>query len=129
MGFAEDLDRDLQTRAEKAFRQLAVEVRDDTKRLVRRQVQYLRVGKRVRVIRSKPGQPPRRETGDYQDSIQSAVTVEADRITASIYTNSKIGVYLEHGTEKMESRPHWSRIYDRWLPKAAKRIGELMYYG
>ncbi|MCC6227533.1 MAG: HK97 gp10 family phage protein [Microthrixaceae bacterium] len=53
-----------------------------------------RDGKRV-VGRSKPGEPPRLETGELRRSIATEVVKEGDRIVGRVGTNKVYGKYLE----------------------------------
>jgi HK97 gp10 family phage protein len=61
---------------------------------------------------SKPGQPPRKQTGQLQGSI----TYEIDpvKMTARVGTNLMHGKYLELGTRKMAKRP--------WLKRAVNEM-------
>jgi HK97 gp10 family phage protein len=61
---------------------------------------------------SKPGQPPRKQTGRLQGSI--TYEIDPAKMTARVGTNLIYGKYLELGTRKMAKRP--------WLKRA---IGEV----
>lgn len=75
-----------------------------------------------KAIRSKPGEPPRREFGNYQRSWQSRSSREGDRISASVGTTSNIGPFLEFGTGRMAARPHASRAAARARADAGPQI-------
>lgn len=56
--------------------------------------------------RSKPGEPPHRDTGDLQASLEvNGPAEQGDMIVASIGTRLAYGAYLEFGTSKMAARP------------------------
>jgi hypothetical protein len=120
--FADDLHREMETRVRKAVNDLAYACAEDVREAVSIEVEYVR-GPRggKRVIRSKPGEAPRKEKGSYINSITSQMN-EGEPISASAYTTSRIGVYLEDGTEKMAPRPHWGPAFRRWSERAAKFI-------
>lgn len=132
MGFADELMDDLQRRKERAFNEFAREVAADLKELIGTPVQQAQVSgsrgrSRRQIVRSKPGEAPRKETGAYQKSIQSAVEPEGNHLAAVIYTTAKVGTYLEEGTRRMDPRPHWITIERKWRPRFAQRIDELMF--
>jgi hypothetical protein len=77
-----------------------------------------------RIIRSKPGEPPRRETGDYRDSWVSEVTEGGSTITGTAGTTSNIGPMLEFGTERMAARPHVAPVVDQLRGNLVPRIQE-----
>ncbi len=59
-----------------------------------------------RVIRSKPGEPPRREFGNYRASWETRDARSGDEITGTAGTTSNLGPWLERGTSRMAARPH-----------------------
>ena len=60
--------------------------------------------------RSRPGEPPRRQTGAFQASLQ--VHVEDWGLSLGS-TNGKLARWLEEGTKKMKPRPHREPTLDR----------------
>lgn len=74
------------------------------------------------VIRSEPGEPPRRESGDYQGSIRHVTERDGDTITTVVGTDSVIGAYLEGGTERMKPRPHFAPVTDEFAQNAVERV-------
>jgi hypothetical protein len=60
----------------------------------------------VIVIRSAPGESPRRETENLYDSVQSATEADADVISTSVDSDVPYAVYLQDGTERVAARPH-----------------------
>lgn len=62
------------------------------------------------LIRSDPGESPRKEFGNLQKSMKYRVLPKAQNSESLlIYTNSIIAIYLEYGTEKIEPRPFWKK--------------------
>jgi hypothetical protein len=61
----------------------------------------------VRVIRSQPGESPRKETGDLQASVQHAVEADADVYTLEVYSDCPYAPHLERGTDQIARRPAW----------------------
>lgn len=102
--FSAGIVSDLKERFAPRMENLAVTMRDEMREIISIQV----VGRGRKAIRSKPGEPPRREFGNLQDSQQYDVTIGDDYITASLFTDSKIGGYLENGTSRIAPRPHYA---------------------
>lgn len=126
--FGDKVIADLEQRATDALDQSGGLVADDIRDQISVPVGY-RIGPRggVTVIRSKPGEPPRRETGDYQSSIDHQTATDGSRVTTSIFTDDPIGGYLENGTSRMAKRPHFKPVFDEYAADAARRIGERMF--
>lgn len=76
----------------------------------------------TRIIRSKPGEPPRRETGKYQGSITHYTRRQGNAIRGAAGTPMQRGVWLNHGTSRMAARPHFDRVYQEARDTAAQRI-------
>ena len=57
--------------------------------------------------RSLPGEPPKRQSGELQNSIR----VIEDRESKTVYLVSETEhwFYLEYGTKRMQARPFWRR--------------------
>lgn len=66
------------------------------------------------VRRSDPGQPPRRETHNLYDSIQSTTEADADEVTTLVATDVEYGFLLEGGHGKVAARPHRDPIFATW---------------
>lgn len=121
--FVESVMQSINSRLRQSMDDLVAEAGGDLRDSISIQVEVSRGPRGGRVLaRSRPGEPPRRETGGYLESIHDAVEQDGDRITGRIYTDSEIGGYLEHGTDKMEARPHFAPCYERWREKASARI-------
>jgi hypothetical protein len=70
------------------------------------------------VIRSDPGEPPRREWGDLWRSFGFKVASRATTLEAlTIFSTSMVSFALEYGTDRIEPRPHWE--------PAAEQAGDL----
>ena len=57
--------------------------------------------------RSLPGEPPKRQSGELQNSIR--VLRDNREQLAVVYSDSEHWWYLEYGTKKMKPRPFWRR--------------------
>lgn len=76
-----------------------------------------------RVIRSRPGEPPRREFGDYIGSWTYTVVREGDVIKGtSGSTMPGRGVWLEKGTGRIAPRPHVEPAYQQARAEATQQI-------
>ncbi len=75
-----------------------------------------------KIIRSKPGEPPRRETGKYQASIKHTVTVAGNRVRGEAGTPMLLRVWFRDGTARMAPRPHFAQVYRKAKAEAAERI-------
>lgn len=75
-----------------------------------------------RVIRSKPGEPPRKDKGNYQSSMDRVTVVSGDRIRAVAGTNMVRGVWLENGTGRMAPRPHASVVIQEFKSEVLDRV-------
>lgn len=81
-----------------------------------------RKGSRITgAVRSKPGEPPRKQTG----RLRASVTYEADEkaLTARVGTNVKYGKYLELGTKRGIAPRPWLR---RALAECHARIDQIL---
>jgi hypothetical protein len=75
------------------------------------------------VIRSKPGEPPRTEFGDYINSWTYTVVRNGDVITGtSGSTLPGRGVWLEKGTGRIRPRPHVEPAYQQARAEAGPQI-------
>lgn len=54
----------------------------------------------VRKIRSKRGEPPRRDTGRLQKSVESAAIEIADKIAGSVYVGAPYAEPLQHNLDR-----------------------------
>lgn len=74
-------------------------------------------GKKVGpVVRSKPGEPPRKQTGTLRRSVQTEV--DEASLTARVGTNVEYGKHLELGTKRgIAPRPWLRRAFAESLPK------------
>lgn len=64
---------------------------------------YVRDGKMHRA--SAPGQPPAKDTGTLQSSIEYKVTKDGETISGLIGSSADYAIYLEFGTSRMAARP------------------------
>ena len=70
-------------------------------------------GKKVGpVVRSKPGEPPRKQTGTLRRSVQ--VEVDEQSLTARVGTNVDYGKHLELGTRRSIKPRPWLRPAFLW---------------
>ena len=119
---ADDIADSLVRKARDGMGKVAQELADRWRKLIAVPVE----GKGRTAIRSKPGEPPRRETGEYQDSIESRVEIEGDKVTAVAGTTMERGVWLEKGTGRMKPRPHASKVADEFGGEVVDRVAEVI---
>ena len=120
MSLTDELMEDIHRRAGHAAAVIADELRDRVREAVSVDVEYYG----GIVIRSRPGEPPRRETGDYSNSILSASGEDGDEIWGSAYTDHWKG-HLEDGFQNIAPRPHWSFVYAEYSPLLMMRFNQL----
>jgi hypothetical protein len=120
--FEDKIIADIRARAVGAFASLGEEIADDLRETISIPVE--RIGSSL--IRSLPGEPPRKETGGYRLTIEDDTQDEGDRVRTSIFTDSVIGKYLEYGTSRMAARPHFAEIYEKYAAIAARMIAQRM---
>jgi hypothetical protein len=58
------------------------------------------------IIRSKPGEAPRREKSDYFNSWGSSFSLTGGDVTGRIFTDHERSSWFIQGTSRMEPRPH-----------------------
>lgn len=77
-----------------------------------------------KVIRSSPGQPPRKDTGALLASVKSVIDeIEKDRIAVTISTDTDYDQFLKNGTARMAARPFDGPIETKWEPIIENRLG------
>lgn len=75
-----------------------------------------------RVIRSKPGEPPRTETGKYHGSFRHVTSVDGDRVRTVAGTSDVRGAYFTAGTSRMKPRPHAERVREEFMESGERLI-------
>lgn len=122
----ESIARELIERFRPAMQKLAADMRQDLRQRVDVPVGRApakRKGGKGRIVRSKPGEPPRKETGAYQASIQSETNVNGtESIRATVFSDTPLAGWLEYGTDRMAPRKHWRTARDRWEREAPERL-------
>lgn len=78
-------------------------------------------GKGRKVIRSKPGEPPRKEFGLLYKSMTTDVVNEGDGITARMGSDESIADYAKYLEEPLK-RPHFQTIFEQVQNYAVDRI-------
>jgi hypothetical protein len=117
---ADDITDRLVERARDGMEKVAQELEQRWRQMVSVPVEG--VGRSA--IRSKPGEPPRRDTGEYQDSIDHRTSVEGDKVIAVAGTSMERGVWLEKGTGRMRPRPHASKLAEEFGGEIVERVAE-----
>jgi hypothetical protein len=118
---ADAITDNLITRSRDGFNGLAAELEQRWREMVSVPVQ----GHGRSAIRSRPGEPPRLEFGDYQDSVSHTSSVEGDIIHATAGTNMTRGIWLEKGTSRMKPRPHASKLAEEFGGEVVTRVAEV----
>ena len=77
------------------------------------------------IIRSKPGECPRRETGKLQNAVRHEVErLLFDVIELSIINDCPYATFLENGTGIMSPRPFMAREFERLTDKLADDLND-----
>lgn len=102
-------------------------ITDDIRQKISVPVEYVR-GPRdgIHVIRSKPGEFPRKEYGNLQRSIQWVINRESPMIYLDVFSDVIYARYLEEGTENMEPRPVWLPAAEEWAPLVAEDAASMI---
>lgn len=74
------------------------------------------------VVRSKPGEAPRRESGGYEGSFKHVTTVEGDTVATRAGTEDPRGAWFTGGTATMQPRPHAETVRDEFAEHAEERV-------
>lgn len=115
---AQSIVRDLTDELAETFEATGGEMVADIRNDISVPVQYLR--KPYRIVRSKPGESPRRETGDLWRGVQMEVDrPDPESVSLEVFCTVLYGKYLETGTDKMERRPWWETAWLRWRDRVA----------
>lgn len=72
-------------------------------------------------VPSKPGQPPKYDTGHLADSIE---TRETGELSCEVSANAQYAAALEVGTSKMAARPFMAPAAAKVRPKAERLVAE-----
>lgn len=82
-----------------------------------------------KIIRSRPGDPPRKETGELFNSFFTQTAQQGGNVEGLLFSVSRTergdaqkDVYLEYGTSKMAPRPHWARMIEFWQATFEQRL-------
>lgn len=118
-GWASEVSQYLRSTFREQAQDVGAEVAADIKAAISTPVEY----DGSKVIRSRPGEPPRKESGDLLDSIDFAVEQFDGTEQLSVYSDSKILGYLDGGTSTIEPRPVFGPAFERWAGPAADRLG------
>lgn len=78
------------------------------------------------VVRSLPGEPPRRDTGDYQATVRHETRTEGNTVTTAAGTDSQLGPWLEGGTSRMKPRPHFKPVREEFAAEAVERVKQAL---
>jgi hypothetical protein len=78
------------------------------------------------VVRSRPGEPPRRESGHLWESIGFEVARDDGRrrVGLSVYSDDPKAAGLEYGRDDVRPRPFMAPAFDRWADQVAERIAD-----
>lgn len=141
---AAEMTRDLRAALRPAMESLGRDMQADMRQLISVPVQYVnagsgrpakpkpignrpgpgltqRAGVGKAVVRSKRGEPPRKEFGFLQKSMTTDTVDEGDGVTARMGSDTSIADYAERLEERM-SRPHFATIFERVQNYAVDRI-------
>lgn len=121
--FSEGIVRDMKERARPVMREV-----NDKGTEIWREVLSVPVGRSGRkIIRSKPGEPPRKEKGRLPPDIKGEVTSGESVVTSNNYTDNKVAGYLDGGTRTIAPRPHAVVVARRLFAFARGFIGNAIF--
>ncbi|HEV7297934.1 MAG TPA: hypothetical protein VGN72_01110 [Tepidisphaeraceae bacterium] len=128
--FVENIMADVNAAAERAIRPAVADVYEGVREAVSVPVGYAQ-GPRggVMVVRSLPGEAPRKERGVYRDSWQQEVAVDGDRVEGTVFTDDIRGLWFAEGTKvggvtRMAPRPHGEQQFNEVAPSLPARVAE-----
>lgn len=79
------------------------------------------------VIRSAPGESPRKDSGDLYNSISnSGVQDTDDGVSDEVGSDVWYAYNLQHGTDKVAARPYLDKVVDEVGPNAAEFVAREM---
>lgn len=79
-----------------------------------------------KVIRSRPGEHPRRDSGRLFTSITHDIAAQGDVITVTVGTDAPYAHYLENGTSKMAERPILAGLLEQFEPILMNAVAEVI---
>lgn len=114
-------------RLEKNMAVTTIFVRDKVKRKLNRgqPTRTFRSGSIIGLDPSRPGEPPKKITGQLQNSIRTKVIRSKRAIIGLVGTNLKKGRWLEFGTSKMKPRPFLRST----VSENRRKIGRVVAHG
>ena len=78
-------------------------------------------------VRSRPGEPPRLETGQHYASINFAVddtqNAEGSPVELTVFSDGRYAASLEFKAPDRGGRPHFRPLLSDWAPRLAPRAG------
>jgi hypothetical protein len=114
----DDIERDLRPRMDDLGAKMEAQVRDWIGVPVGRSGGH--------IIRSQPGEHPRRETGRLRGSIDHATDSQNGIITVTIDSDVFYAPLLENGTSKMAKRPILTGLLELFEPQLEEIVAEVV---
>jgi HK97 gp10 family phage protein len=112
----------IKQKQERALTAAGVFLRDEMRKVV--SVPVVKVNGRV-TVRSKPGEPPRLETGFGRSKINYRVAQDGRgtwHLKISVAVNAAYMLYLEYGTRRIKPRPWLVSTWKKCQPQVEKII-------
>lgn len=113
-------------KVQQAFRRaltvVAGEVKADFVKITGKPVTFWR----GRVVRSKSGEAPRKETGVFNASFHFRTSASPNRDAMEMWSDDPKFPHLELGTKYMVPRPSFKILWGRWKTKLKSRIRDVM---
>jgi hypothetical protein len=81
---------------------------------------------RGRVIRSQPGEAPRKESGRFNRSFHFRTSASPNRDAMEMWSDDPKFPHLELGTKYMAARPSFKLLWEKWKTKLKPRVREVM---
>lgn len=85
----------------------------------------------AKIVRSRPGQPPRKNSGNLQNSVDYLLEQKGTEISIKVFCDNSApyALYLEYGTQKTAPRPFMLPTLNKYalvLKEEIKAIGNLL---
>ena len=85
----------------------------------------------AKIVRSRPGQPPRKSSGNLQNSVDYLLEQKGTEISIKVFCDNSApyALYLEYGTQKTAPRPFMLPTLNKYalvLKEEIKGIGNLL---
>lgn len=79
------------------------------------------------IVRSAPGEPPRRDSSDLYNSVQrETLDAGTGNVQGAIFTRNPVGKFMEYGTVHVLPRPFWAPARERLYARVDELKSEIL---